>query len=59
MAHELAHARLLTVDSYGHTAFFNPSTCAYDYVSRHVVDETLPPQGTVSPPDQQPFTTRP
>jgi pimeloyl-ACP methyl ester carboxylesterase len=59
MARELAHARLLTVDGYGHTAFLNPSTCAYDYVSRYVVDGTLPPPGTVCPQDQQPFTTGP
>ena len=59
MAHDLAHARLLTVDGYGHTAFLNPSTCANDYVSRYVVDETLPPPGTVCPQDQQPFTTGP
>jgi pimeloyl-ACP methyl ester carboxylesterase len=59
MAHELAHARLLTVDGYGHTALLNPSTCANDYVSRYVVDGTLPPPGTVCPQDQQPFTTGP
>jgi pimeloyl-ACP methyl ester carboxylesterase len=59
MARELADARLLTVDGYGHTAFLNPSTCAYDYVSRYVVDGTLPPPGTVCPQDQQPFTTGP
>jgi pimeloyl-ACP methyl ester carboxylesterase len=59
MARELADARLLTVDGYGHTAFLNPSTCANDYVSRYVVDGTLPPPGTVCPQDQQPFTTGP
>ena len=59
MARELAHARLLTVNGYGHTAFLNPSTCANDYVSRYVVDGTLPPPGTVCSQDQQPFTTSP
>ena len=59
MARELAHARLLTVDGYGHTAFHNPSTCANDYMSRYVVDGTLPPPGTVCSQDQQPFTTGP
>ena len=59
MARELAHARLLTVNGYGHTAFLNPSTCANDYVSRYVVDGTLPPPGTVCSQDQQPFTTGP
>ena len=28
MAHQLANARLLVVDGYGHTEFLNPSTCA-------------------------------
>jgi pimeloyl-ACP methyl ester carboxylesterase len=59
MAGYLARARLLTVDGYGHTALLNPSTCAYDYVSRYVVDGTLPPPGTVCPQDQPPFTTGP
>jgi hypothetical protein len=59
MAHELAHARLLTVDGYGLTALLNPSTCPNDYVSRYVVDGTLLPPGTVCPQDQQPFTTGP
>jgi pimeloyl-ACP methyl ester carboxylesterase len=59
MAHELARARLLTVDGYGHTALLNPSTCAYDHVTRYVIDGTLPPPGTVCQQDQQPFTTGP
>ena len=59
MARELADARLLTVDGYGHTAFHNPSTCANDYMSRYVVDGTLPPPGTVCSQDQQPFTAGP
>jgi hypothetical protein len=37
----------------------NPSTCASAYVSRYVVDGTLPPPGTVCPQDHQPFTTSP
>ena len=43
--------RLLTVDGYGHTALTNSSTCAYERVSRYVVDGTLPPPGTVCPQD--------
>jgi pimeloyl-ACP methyl ester carboxylesterase len=59
MVNVLARARLLTVEGYGHTAFSNPNTCAHDYVSRYVVDGTLPPPGTVCPLDQPPFTTSP
>jgi pimeloyl-ACP methyl ester carboxylesterase len=59
MAQELASARLLTVEGYGHTVFLNPSTCANDYVSRYFVDGTLPPPGTVCHQDQAPFTMGP
>ena len=31
MSHDLAHARLLTVEGYGHTEANNPSTCALNY----------------------------
>jgi pimeloyl-ACP methyl ester carboxylesterase len=57
MAGYLARARLLTVDGYGHSALLNPSTCASAYVSRYVVDGTLPPPGTVCPQNHPPFTT--
>jgi pimeloyl-ACP methyl ester carboxylesterase len=59
MANLLAHARLLTVDGYGHSILRNPSTCAHDHVSRYFIDGTLPPEGTVCPQDQPPFTTSP
>jgi pimeloyl-ACP methyl ester carboxylesterase len=59
MAHALARARLLTVDGYGHTVLLNPSACASRYVSDYLVDGTLPPEGTVCPQDQPPFTTSP
>ena len=59
MANALARAHLLTVDGYGHSILRNPSTCAHDYVSRYIVDGTLPPPGTMCPQDQQPFTTSP
>jgi TAP-like protein len=36
MARELARARLLTVDGFGHTEFFNPSTCASSYEFRYL-----------------------
>jgi TAP-like protein len=59
MAGYLARSRLLTVDGYGHTVLLNPSMCAGDYESRYFVDGTLPPEGTVCPQDQPPFTTSP
>jgi pimeloyl-ACP methyl ester carboxylesterase len=59
MAQALARARLLTVDGYGHTVLLNPSACASQYVSDYLVDGTLPPEGTVCPQDQPPFTTSP
>jgi pimeloyl-ACP methyl ester carboxylesterase len=59
MANNLARARLLTVDGYGHTVLLNPSACASTYESRYFVDGTLPPPGTVCQQDQQPFTTSP
>jgi len=55
MSHDLARARLLTVDGYGHTVLLNPSSCANDYESRYFVDGTLPPEGTVCRQDEPPF----
>jgi pimeloyl-ACP methyl ester carboxylesterase len=55
MAHDLARARLLTVDGFGHTEFFNPSTCASNYEFRYLTTGQLPPQGTVCPQTVQPF----
>ncbi|MFD5416239.1 alpha/beta hydrolase [Streptomyces nojiriensis] len=57
MAEELADARLLTNNGYGHTALFNNnSTCINTYESRYFVDGTLPPPGTTCQPDRQPFS---
>jgi hypothetical protein len=47
------------VDGYGHTALENPSDCASQHVSDYLVDGTLPPEGTVCPQNQPPFTTSP
>ncbi|WP_329575000.1 alpha/beta hydrolase [Kitasatospora sp. NBC_01250] len=55
MSQSLAHARLLTVDGYGHTVLTNPSSCAVAHEVDYLVDGTLPPPGTVCRPDQQPF----
>ncbi|MFB8395723.1 alpha/beta hydrolase [Streptomyces yangpuensis] len=57
MAAELADARLLTNDGYGHTALFNNgSSCISAYESRYFVDGTLPPPGTVCRADRTPFS---
>ncbi|MER7466422.1 alpha/beta fold hydrolase [Streptomyces sp. NPDC097981] len=57
MARELADARLLTNDGYGHTALFNnASTCINTYESRYFVDGTLPPPGAICRPDKTPFS---
>ncbi|MFD7877137.1 alpha/beta hydrolase [Streptomyces sp. NPDC059766] len=57
MATQLADARLLTVEGYGHTVLLNPSTCAKDYESRYLVDGILPPAGATCRPDSAPFAT--
>jgi pimeloyl-ACP methyl ester carboxylesterase len=57
MARELASARLLTLDGYGHTALNNPSSCIQNYEAAFFINGTLPPPGTVCQPDRQPFTT--
>jgi pimeloyl-ACP methyl ester carboxylesterase len=56
MADDLARARLLTVDGYGHTVLLNPSACARSYESSYFVEGTLPPPGTICQQDRQPFT---
>jgi pimeloyl-ACP methyl ester carboxylesterase len=55
MARELAKARLLTVEGYGHTALLNPSSCASQYESDYLIGGTLPPEGTVCRQDKGPF----
>ena len=55
MAGQLARARLLTMDGYGHTELNNPSTCANDYASRYLVTKALPPKGTSCEQDLVPF----
>lgn len=52
---ELGNARLLTLDTFGHTAIGGPSTCIDDYVNRYFIDGDLPPEGTVCQPDRRPF----
>jgi pimeloyl-ACP methyl ester carboxylesterase len=55
MSRDLARARLLTVDGFGHTEFFNPSTCATNYEISYLETGTLPPARTVCQQDAQPF----
>jgi pimeloyl-ACP methyl ester carboxylesterase len=56
MAKELANARLLTNNGYGHTALINSSSCVNAYESRYFVDGTLPPPGTTCRQDTPPFS---
>jgi pimeloyl-ACP methyl ester carboxylesterase len=55
LSRELARARLLTVDGYGHTVFSNPSTCAMGYETRYLLTGAVPPAGTVCKQDATPF----
>jgi pimeloyl-ACP methyl ester carboxylesterase len=59
MARELARARLLTVDGYGHGVLVNQSACATRYISRYLIKKTLPPKGAVCQQDQHPFSGTP
>jgi pimeloyl-ACP methyl ester carboxylesterase len=55
MSRDLARARLLTVDGYGHTEFLNPSTCATNYEISYLTTGALPPPGTVCAQNGTPF----
>jgi pimeloyl-ACP methyl ester carboxylesterase len=55
MSRDLARARLLTVDGYGHSEFTNPSTCATSYEVRYLTTGALPPAGTICPQNGRPF----
>jgi pimeloyl-ACP methyl ester carboxylesterase len=58
MARDLNRARLLTVDGFGHTEFFNPSACASSYELRYLITGRLPPTGTVCQQTVMPFPSR-
>ncbi|HEV7451135.1 MAG TPA: alpha/beta fold hydrolase [Pseudonocardiaceae bacterium] len=49
MTRDLARARLLTIDGFGHTELLNnnPSTCATNYEVNYLTTGALPPAGTV------------
>ena len=52
----LADARLLTLDSYGHTAAYGEqSRCINTQVNRYFVEVKLPPKGKVCQPNHGPF----
>ena len=55
MSRDLAHARLLTVDGYGHTEAANPSTCATNDEIRYLLTGALPPPRTVCQQNATPF----
>jgi pimeloyl-ACP methyl ester carboxylesterase len=58
MSQELARARLLTVDGYGHTALTSPARCTIRYETRYLIDKVLPPRG-IRCRGEQPFTESP
>jgi pimeloyl-ACP methyl ester carboxylesterase len=55
MSRDLARARLLTVDGYGHTEAGNPSACATNYEIRYLQTGALPPPRTVCKENAAPF----
>jgi pimeloyl-ACP methyl ester carboxylesterase len=57
MARELADARLLTLNGYGHTALDNPSGCVGRYAARYFLNGVLPPVGATCEQDVPPFAT--
>lgn len=57
MTAQLANARLLTVDGYGHTALLNRSSCANQHEVNYLLEPTkLPPDKIHCPQDVAPFT---
>jgi pimeloyl-ACP methyl ester carboxylesterase len=55
MSRDLARARLLTVDGYGHTAGNNPSPCVINDIVNYTVTGALPAPGTVCQQNINPF----
>lgn len=51
----LADARLLTLETYGHTAQGGRSQCIDEAVDRYLIRLRLPPPGLVCQPDLRPF----
>jgi hypothetical protein len=57
MSQDLADARLLTVDGYGHTALANPSSCVNAAEDSYFATGALRPPGTVCHQDTLPFAS--
>jgi hypothetical protein len=55
MSRDLARARLLTVNEFGHTASLNPNTCFMNYEMRYLTAGALPPAGAICQATTQPF----
>lgn len=55
MSGQLANARLLTVNGYGHTELLNTSTCANRAITDYLVGGVLPTRGTTCNQDVTPF----
>jgi hypothetical protein len=54
----LANARLLTVNTFGHTAL-GLSTCGDKAIERYLIDLQLPEPGALCQPDHPPFDPLP
>ena len=52
---QLSRARLLTVSGFGHTVWANPSACALKHMAAYLVNQKLPPKGTICQQDYVPF----
>lgn len=59
MTSQLADARLLTLQGYGHTALLNPSTCVNEHAVRYFTTGALPPVGATCRQDTPPFAAEP
>jgi pimeloyl-ACP methyl ester carboxylesterase len=57
MTRDLARARLLTINGFGHTELANPSTCAINDEVRYFTTGALPPAGSICQQDAIPFGT--
>jgi hypothetical protein len=57
MSRDLANARLVPVNGYGHRGLGNPSSCARTIEGDYFVNGTLPPPGTVCQQDKAPYAS--
>jgi pimeloyl-ACP methyl ester carboxylesterase len=57
MSQELGNARLLTVDTFGHSVL-GGSACADEIAAKYLTDLAVPDVGTVCEANAQPFATR-